>query len=425
MDTDIFPLLLAIFGSLFLSAIFSNAWHAFAKFGKHKLRNALEDKSLHNTSLAKLLHDEKKLGNALLISQYFFMIAAISISAINLYHFFRISLTFNVTFCLIIITFLLTALSLIFTEFIPNLIANRYKNQLAMWYARPAYLLTLGFKPFLTAIDLLVSRLTPAIGLRLKEEDSVTHEEVKAIVKLAEEEGILEEQEKDMIHSIFEFSETIVREIMTPRTDAVSVDVNSTLQEAIEVIQEKGHSRIPAYEDNIDNIVGIVYAKDLLGLSASNYQSNLKKFIREAIFIPETTSIEDILHQMKKAKCHIAIVVDEYGGMSGLVTLEDIIEEIIGEIQDEYDKDKTPEFTEINPNHYMVDAQMNIDDFSQKINFTFPSDEDYDTIGGFALSIFGKFPSRGEQISFQNLKITVKEISNRRILKLDIKKTHS
>jgi len=239
------------------------------------------------------------------------------------------------------------------------------------------------------------------------------------LAKDTPENTLLQKTEQDMIRSIFDVSKTVVREIMTPRTDAVCISNTLNAEETIQQIVEHGHSRIPVFEGSIDNIVGIVYAKDFLNVSSST--TSVKKFLREAVFVPETTNIIDLLHQMKKSKFHLAIVVDEYGGMSGLVSLEDIIEEIIGEIQDEYDQEIYT-CIEIEPGRFLVDASMKIHDVSKQINAHFSNEDDFDTIGGLVLSAFGKFPSKGEEITVDSYTIKVTDIKKRRLIKLDIQK---
>ena len=182
---------------------------------------------------------------------------------------------------------------------------------------------------------------------------------------------------------------------------------------------QTGHSRIPVYEGQIDNIVGIIYAKDLLGIPS---QDNLRKYLRKAEFIPETQTLENLLKQMKKAQFHMAIVVDEYGGMSGIATFEDIIEEIVGEIQDEYDTEQASLCVSLGNNKFLVDASMNITEAEEQLSIKFPEEADYDTIGGFVLSEIGKFPSSGEKLEYQNMVLTIKEIYRRRIKTLEIEK---
>ena len=223
-----------------------------------------------------------------------------------------------------------------------------------------------------------------------------------------------------MLHGVLNVFDKIVREIMTPRTDMVCIEFKSSLNEVVQLITQKGHSRIPVYEDKIDNITGFVYAKDLLNLDPSIKTYNLKSFMREAVFIPETKNLKDLLHQMKSSKLHLAIVVDEHGGVSGLVTLEDIIEEIVGEIHDEYDNEE-PNIKQLQTNEYIVDAGIGIEQLGTKLNIKCPEDDDYDTLAGFILSFLGTFPNKNQSFDYQNVHFTIKSIKKRRIISVGLK----
>ncbi len=287
--------------------------------------------------------------------------------------------------------------------------------------------------PFVVFMVLLLPFRLGVIGLRWvldnigigSEEDQrriLSEDEVRAIVNQAQKDGILEKEEKEMIDSIFYFSKTIVREIMTPRTDTFCISAHASLQDAIDLMVQRGHSRIPVYEDKIDNIVGIVYAKDLLQLSDRDAAKEVSTHMRDATFIPETQNIEDLLHEMRNGRIHLAIVVDEYGGMAGVVTLEDILEEIVGEIRDEYDHKEQPNLRQLTPHSFVVDASMNIEDLGDKLQCKFPISDDYDTIGGFVLTQLGHVPARGEHFPFGDYSIVVRDVAKRRIRQLEFRK---
>ena len=325
-----------------------------------------------------------------------------------------------------IITGIITVLLLIFGEITPKSLALKEPERWILIYAKPLLFFLFIFSPVIRifeSITLLISKL-----FRIENSESsglVTLDELKTMVDLSREEGVLEKEKKDMLQGIFDFSDTVVREIMTPRTDTICISVTSSVQDAIQLITEKGHSRIPVFEGKVDNTVGVIYAKDLLHIPKTELQEGIRKYLRKAIFIPESKNIEELLQQMKKARFHLAIVVDEYGGMAGIVTLEDIVEEIIGEIQDEYDTDESPTISEIKPNSYYVDATTPIKEIAEEIDVHFPESDDYDTIAGFVLSLLGEFPTRGTTVSYENIDITIKEIRKRRIISLvlNVKKT--
>ncbi|MCP4049256.1 MAG: HlyC/CorC family transporter [bacterium] len=420
--TNVLWLKLASFAAFILiSAFFSSAETAFTAISRLKLRNLLEQKVKGSKQLHLILQNPKKLITAILIGNNITNVGASALATSMILDFLESIGITNFATSMSIVTGITTFIILTFGEITPKTIAIKKPEKLGLIISKPIYALLVILHPVIIFFTYLSKGISRLLGLSSTEVGKIlTAEEIKTIVKIGEEEGILEKEEKEMIHSIFEFSETIVREIMTPRTDTVCIDVKSSVSEAIQLIQDKGHSRIPVFEEKIDNILGIAYAKDLLGVHDKNLPSEISIFMRKAVFIPETANIEDLLHQMKKAKIHIAIVVDEYGGMSGLVTLEDIIEEIVGEIQDEYDKDEKPEFIELKNGHYLVEASININSLGEKLNCSFPEDEDYDTLGGFVLSELGKFPSKNEKIAYKNIDIIVKDIYKRRILQLEI-----
>ncbi len=399
-------------------AFFSCAETACTAVNSLKLRGLVKRKVKHAALLQSILDNPRKLLTSLLLGNSFGNVAASALATSFFLNLFNHIGHPNFILEISSVTVVITACILIIGEIIPKMIALRNPHKTALILALYIHYILILLSPFVTLLNFITHGLSRRLGISARAENGVTTEDIKTLVQVGEEEGVIDTVEKQMIHSIFEFSETIVREIMTPRPDATCIDSSSTVSEAIALVQEHGHSRIPVYEDNFDNMVGILFAKDLLNVGST--ATVVRKYMREPVFIPESQNIVDLLHQMKKSKCHLAVVVDEYGGFSGLVTMEDIIEEIIGDIQDEYDGDEAPEFTEISKNHYLVDARMNIDDLSEKLNIEFSMEEDYDTIGGFVLSLMGKLPSKGELVAFENLKIKVKEVSKKRIISLEI-----
>ncbi len=237
-------------------------------------------------------------------------------------------------------------------------------------------------------------------------------------------EGVVDEEEQEMIESVLELSDTTADEIMTPRTDIVAVEVNSDLQAVLKTITTAGHTRVPVYEENIDNIIGLVYAKDLLSEIGKDAQDfKLRDKIRDAYFVPETKPLRTLLHAFQNQKLHIAVVLDEYGGTAGIVTLEDILEELVGEITDEYEKTPPKPIRKIDKNTIEVDARTYVDDLNDELELDLPEDEDYDTIGGFVFSHLGYIPKTGVSFDYENLKFTIAAAEPRRIKRIRIQKT--
>jgi CBS domain containing-hemolysin-like protein len=247
----------------------------------------------------------------------------------------------------------------------------------------------------------------------------IIEEEIKTLVDAGEEGGFIEEEEKEMIYSIFEFGDTLAREVMVPRIDMVAIEVNTSVMDALDVVLQAGHSRIPVYEESIDNIVGILYAKDLLQYWRDDTSSlKLRGILRNVYYIPETKKVDELLQQLQLRKVHIAIVVDEYGGTAGLVTIEDIVEEIVGEIQDEYDSEEA--FMEvINENEIVFNGRMDLDDVNHIMSLDLPTDRG-DTLGGLVYTNLGRVPAVGDTTRIKNIEITVLSVVRRQIKKVKV-----
>jgi len=236
-------------------------------------------------------------------------------------------------------------------------------------------------------------------------------------------EGAVDEEEQEMIENVLEFSERTAGEIMTPRTDLIAVEVNADLATVLDAIREAGHSRIPVYEETIDNIVGLIYAKDLLAeIGKPPEQFRPKEHMREAYFVPETKPLRALLHEFQNQKLHIAVVLDEYGGTAGIVTLEDIIEELVGDIADEYDEARQESVRKIDENTIEVDARTYVEDLNDEYELDLPEDEDYDTVGGFVFSRLGYVPKAGEDFDYENLKFTIASAEPRRVKRVRIQR---
>lgn len=252
---------------------------------------------------------------------------------------------------------------------------------------------------------------------------SVTEDELRTLVDAGQEEGVLEKGERKMIFSIFRLGDTLAREIMIPRIDILALDVNTPLPEAVDALLQSGYSRVPVYKDSVDDIQGLLYAKDLLSIEREgNHPDNLNDLLRPAYFIPETKKVDELLAEMQAQRIHMAVVVDEYGGIAGLVTLEDIVEEIVGEILDEYDKAEEMLYQAISDSEYVFHGRIDLDDFNDIMHSDLPREE-ADTLGGFIYSRIGRVPTGGESIHVNDLTLTVEQVSGRRIRKVRVRRT--
>ena len=268
--------------------------------------------------------------------------------------------------------------------------------------------------------DELIRRLTGVIETTPEEQQ----EEFLNGLEQHKMEGVVDQEEQQMIENVLELTDTTADEIMTPRTDIVAVEVNSDLKAVLETINSAGHTRVPVYEENIDNIIGFVYAKDLLAeIGRDNSDFRLRNKIRNAYFVPETKPLRVLLHEFQNRKLHIAVVLDEYGGTAGIVTLEDILEELVGEITDEYENHEPEPIKKIDNNTVEVDARTYIDNLNDQFELNLPEDEDYDTIGGFVFSHLGHIPKTGKTFDYEKLKFTIKSAEPRRIKSIRIQKT--
>ncbi len=313
-------------------------------------------------------------------------------------------------------------LLLAFAQIIPKAWAVSRPEQVAGVVAGPIKLIVTLLWPVVRLFDLLsrgVGRVAGSEAQPIVEGLMMSEEELRLLVGAGEEEGLIEEDEREMIAGIFELGKTLAREVMVPRISVVAVEANTPLLEALDVVIEAGHSRIPVYRDNMDNIVGILYAKDLLNYLRDG-QTNvpLCDMVREAYFIPESKHVDELLQELQERKVHIAIVVDEYGGTAGLVTIEDLIEEIVGEIQDEYDREE-PFMERISEDEIIFDARVDLDDVNRLMSLNLPT-EYGDTLGGLVFSELGKIPVPGDWVQVNGVTIEVLSVVGRRIKKVRV-----
>ncbi len=282
-------------------------------------------------------------------------------------------------------------------------------------------------RPFLYIADLhdrLVRRLAGIQNQKPEEAQEEKQEEILSFVEQGKLEGVVDEEEMEMIENVLELDETTAAEIMTPRTDLVAVPSDADLTTVLEAISRAGHSRIPVYEGTIDSIVGLLYAKDLLSqIGRDPSQFNLTQMMRKPYYVPESKTLRDLLHDFQLQKLHFAVILDEYGGTAGIVTIEDILEELVGEITDEYEEAPPQDsFRKIDDWTTDVDARMNIEEVNDELEIELPEEEDYDTLGGFVFSHLGYIPKTGESFHYQDLKLTITQAEPRSVRRVRIQK---
>ena len=329
---------------------------------------------------------------------------------------------------LVVVTILLTLFTIVFGELVPKQIGLAHAERVAFSTARLMEFLGTVFGPLVSALTLVTRYVSRLFRADVPAEERISSEELRLIIEQGGEQGILEAEEEQMIHAVIELGEQRVHEVMVPRIAMVSLPVDATINDAIDTIVAEGHSRIPAFETTIDEIIGIVYAKDLLPFlkQAAPEPPPLRTLLRPPVFVPESMTVDDLLHELQRRKVHIAIVLDEYGGTAGLVTIEDLIEEIVGEIQDEYDAEE-PMIERLSDDEARVDGRAAVDDLTEMFETQVPlEDEDeYDTVGGLIYHRIGGVPKPGDQVSVDGLTLTVESTDGRRVSKVLVVRTRA
>ncbi len=311
-------------------------------------------------------------------------------------------------------------LLLIVAEIAPKTLAVRHADRVALWVAGPVSAVARVLTPLIRFLSLLATALIRPFGATVTTRAPlVTEEQLRFLVQVGEEEGVIEEAEREMIHSIFEFGDTLVREVMRPRIDIVAIPAEATINEALGLIMEHGHSRLPVYEGSVDHIVGVVYIKDLLpAIRQGRLDQPVREVSRPPFFVPETKKVNDLFKELQRRKVSMAIVLDEYGGTAGLVTMEDLLEEIVGEIQDEYDLEEKP-IQLIDDRTAVVNARTPIHEVNEALDLQLPS-EDVDTIAGLVYTLFGRVPAQGEAVTVDGTELRVEKTLGQRITKVRI-----
>ncbi len=322
---------------------------------------------------------------------------------------------------LVIITAVVSFLSIIFGELVPKTLALAHAEGFALRLSGPIELVDRLLAPVVWVLTRVTTGVNRILGVHDREQDQISSEELKILVERGGEQGILEAEEEQMISAVMELGERRIHEVMVPRVDIAAVPSNASLSDVIDTIVQRGHSRIPVYEDSIDNIVGILYAKDLLPyLKGVDHPPGLRSLLREPVFVPESRSIDDLLHELQRKKVHIAVVIDEYGGTAGIVTIEDLLEEIVGEIQDEYDPTEAPMVEKLSDDEARIDGRASVDDLKELFDLRMNSEdaEEYDTVGGLVYHHVGGIPKAGDQVHVDGVVLTVETTDGRRVGKV-------
>lgn len=398
---------------LLLSAFFSGSETALISLNKIRVRRLMEKNVKNAFVIHRLLKHPNKMLATILVGNNLVNIAAASIAtslAINVFGSKGIGIAIGI----------MTFLVLVFGEITPKGFAMRNAERISLKIARPIEILVRILYPVVKVLTILTNPIIKAVGGEVKKLGPlVTEGEIKMLIDVGEEEGVIEKGEKEMIEGIFEFGETTVKEVLVPRIDMDCIDAEASFEEVLNLVVETGHSRIPIYEKSIDNIIGILHTKDLLKfLKEGRTDISIKETLKPAYFVPETKKLDDLLRELQRQKIHMAIVVDEYGGIAGLVTLEDLLEEIVGEIADEYDIEEAP-LQRIDDRTAIVDAKMNIGEVNESLGIALP-EGDFESVGGLIFKMLDKIPTEGEKIVIGNVTIIVGKMEGQRMAKVKI-----
>ena len=402
----------------FLSAFFSGAETSITSTGTSKLRTLQEqDKYKFLNSTFQWLIDDTQ--EALTVCLIFNNVVNISASALAS----TVVLEIFGARAVVIVVPVMTVLIVIFGEILPKSAAIVYSENVLIFAAPLLRVLAFLITPVAWAMKKSVTGIGYLLHIDLgTQKVFVTRDEIEQVVKIATENGELEANERRMIDGIIDFDERRVHEIMIPRTDMIALEADDTLGEAVKIFINEGHSRIPVYEESPDNIIGILYVKDTLkNLLEADLNCDVRKLLRKPIFVPETIRTAELLENMRREHIHIAIIVDEYGGVAGLVTMEDILEQIVGEIQDEYDQE-TPEIQKLEDGSYLVQGGISLEDQSEALGTEFESD-DAESLGGLVLTLSGSFPEAGEIFEYRGWQIKVEALEDHRITLLNLSKS--
>ena len=316
-------------------------------------------------------------------------------------------------------TGILTLLILVFGEITPKTLSTISAESIALKNAKIIY----GLMVVLTPVIYVVNQLSLGVLLLLRidpnaKRDSITEDELRTIVEVSHEEGVIESEEKKMINNVFDFGDSVAKDIMVPRIDMTLVEVNATYQELLDIFREEKYTRIPVFEENTDNVVGIINVKDLL-LIDNHEEFHIRDYLREPLYTYEYKKTAELMVEMRKTFNNIVIVLDEYGATAGLITLEDMLEEIVGEIRDEYDEDEEKSLVEMAPGEYSVEGAMKLDDLNDRLGLELES-EDYDSVGGLVIGLLDHLPEEGEEVTDNGIRFVVESVDKNRIDRIKI-----
>jgi putative hemolysin len=427
MDADpdgtsiMFQLLFLVFLTL-VNAFFAGAEMAVVSVNKNKIKVLAEDGNKKAMLVQTLLGDSTKFLSTIQVAITFagFLSsasAATGISQVLGEWLEQFGLPYSSTIAVVVFTIVLSYFNLVFGELVPKRVALQKAEAFSMMTVKPIYLISRILSPFIKLLSVSTNGVLRLMGMRTENlEEAVSEEEIKAMLEMGREAGVFNKEERDMINSVFSFDDKLARDVMVPRRDVFAIDLGEPFEDYMDEVLESRHSRIPVYEESIDNIVGILHMKDfMIEMHKTAWSElDLKSLIQPAFFVPDSKNTDELFRQMQKSRNHMAVLIDEYGGFSGIVTIEDLVEEIVGDINEEYDT-VVPDIQQTGENTYRLDGGMLIEDINEQLDLDLKT-ENYDTLSGYLIEKLGYIPSGNqESVVCEYGKFIVEQMEGRRI----------
>lgn len=429
----IFELLL-IFVLIIINGFFAASEMAIVSINKNRINLLASEGDQHAILINRLLGEPSRFLATIQVGVTLtgFLASAFAATSISTYLSVMLEsmhIYGSESISVIVVTILMSYLTLVLGELFPKRLALNNSEKIATAVVKPILFFSTATKPFVKFLTFSSNILLRIFGITSEDlEEKVSEEEIRMLINVGEETGVIKETEKDMIEGIFQFDDTLAKEIMTPRTNVFAIDIELPVDQVVDQVLSEQYSRIPVFEEDIDNIIGVLYMKDLFVTLRNSQNSNIemastsiRDMLRPAYFVPETKNIDMLFKELQSTKNHMAMLIDEYGGFSGIVTIEDLIEEIMGNIFDEYDE-SAEDIKKIDHNTYLVDGLVSINDINEALDIELPSDN-YDTIGGFVVNLMGSIPNEEEQpvLEYEGMKFKIEKVNEKRIEKLKIR----
>ncbi len=411
MSSIIYIQIIGLIILIILSSFFSASETALMSISKIRVRHMVEENIKGANRVKELTDNPSSLLASILVGNNVVNIASSSLATV-------LAISLIGSRGVAISTIIMTIVVLIFGEITPKTLASQNSEQISLRVANPIFIISKMLKPVVIITTTISKFFIKLLGGKSdSNKPFITEDELKTMVDVSEEEGILKSEEKDMIHNVFQFGDLYAKDVMVQRVDIIALDIEESLDKIISVIKEEGFSRIPIYSNTIDNIVGILNVKDIIFMEDTKGFS-LKNYMREITYTYEFRKVTELFKDMNKNRQHMVVVLDEYGGTVGIVTIEDLIEEIVGDISDEYD-DEEPEIYVVKEDEYIVGGSVRIEDINELIGTKIESEE-FDSIGGFIIGVLGRFPNISEEIIYSNYRFIIEDIDRNRIKKIRI-----